>query len=255
MGLVDYKKENHLVVITMNRPDKLNALSAELLAALAEAWARYRDDDDAWLAILTGAGRAFSAGADMGGFRKMLKGEEVLNAFDDAVARDPYFSGRLDKPTIAAVNGYALGRGFDLVLKADLRVAAEGARFQVTEAQRGGILMLWDNLPYAIAAELICGNMLTGRRAYEVGIVNQVVADDQLMDAAMKMAEEVLSRPPLALYHALRILRAMKRASIPSPDLLSDYSTRVGREMSKTEDFKEATDAFFEKRKPVFKRR
>jgi crotonobetainyl-CoA hydratase len=261
MNLVEYAKKNHLVTITMNRPEKLNALDEGMLAGLREAWIRYRDDEDAWLALFTGTGRAFSSGADKSWFARALQGEEFLWPFVNTIAKDPYWSGELDKPTIVAVNGYALGAGFDLVLKADLRVAAESARFQISEVQLGGVLILWDNLPYAIAAEMLSGNMLTAKRAYEVGMVNRVVPDDQLNDAAMELAEELLSRAPLALYHSLRILREMKKASIPVPrdllsgSLISSYTTLLGRELSKTEDWKEANIALLEKKKPVFKKK
>jgi enoyl-CoA hydratase/carnithine racemase len=261
VSLVEYGKKGHLVTITMNRPDKLNALNAEMLTELRKSWIRYRDDEDAWLAIFTGTGRAFSAGADKSWSVKGLQGEDFLGPFVNEISKDPYWSGELDKPTIVAVNGYALGGGFDLVLKADLRVAAQSAEFQIVEVALGGILVLWDNLPYAIAAEMMSGCKLTAQRAYEVGMVNRVVPDDQLVDAAIGMAEELLSRAPLALYHSLRTLREMKKAAIPVPrnlingSLISDYTLRLGRELIKTEDWKEANSALSEKRKPVFKKR
>ena len=261
MSLVEYHKKDHLVTITMNRPDKLNALDTDMLTGLRESWIRYRDDDEAWLAIFTGTGRAFSAGADKSWFVKGLQGEDFLSPFVNTISKDPYWNEELDKPTIVAVNGYALGGGFDLVLKADLRVAAESARFQISEVQLGGVLILWDNLPCAIAAEIISGFVLTAQRAYEVGMVNRVFPDDKLMDGTMKMAEELLSRAPLALYHSLKILREMKRAAMPVPrnlirsSLISDYTTLPGKELIKTEDWKEANVALLEKKKPVFKKR
>lgn len=256
MSVVEYKKKDHLVTITMNRPDKLNALNDDMLSGLRESWMRYRDDEDAWLAILTGAGRAFSAGADKSWFVKGLQGEDFISIAANTYAKDPYFSGELDKPTLVAVNGYALGAGLVMVLNADLRVAAESARFEIREVALGGILILWDNLPYAIAAEMISGFMITAQRAYEVGMVNRVVPDGKLMDAAHEMAEELLSRPPLALYHALKILREMKKEGTPVPrNLISDYTLRLSRELTETEDWKEAMAALLEKKKPVFKKR
>ncbi len=261
MKFVEYEKKDHLVTITMNRPDKLNALNPEMLTELRESWVRYGEDEDAWLAVFTGRGRAFSAGADKSESVKGLQGEDFLGPFVQTISKDPYWSGKLDKPTLVAVNGYALGAGFDLVLKADLRIAAESAEFQIVEVGLGGIMVLWDNLPYAIAAELMSGNKITATRAYEVGMVNRVVPDGRLKDATMEMAEELLSRPPLALYHSLRVLREMKKAAIPLPrnliegSLISDYTLRLGRELIRTEDWKEANSAFLEKRKPVFKKR
>jgi enoyl-CoA hydratase/carnithine racemase len=264
LGLVEYNKDSHLVTITLNRPDKLNALTPEMIVELRQAWIRYRDDEEAWLAIFTGAGRAFCAGSDKHAFVKGLQGEDFLGPFVREIAKDPYWSGELDKPTIVAVNGYALGGGFDLALKADLRVAAESARFQVSEVALGGLLVLWDNLPYAMAAEVMSGCMITGRRAYEVGMVNRIVSDAQLMEATLALADELLSRAPLSLYHQLRILREMKKASIPTAralfqnGLASDYTTLLGKELVKTEDWREANEALLDKSKrkrPVFSKK
>ncbi len=256
MSLIEYEKKNHLVTITMNRPDKLNAISPDMLTALREAWVHYRDDEDAWLALFTATGKAFSAGADKIWFEKSLEGQDSLGIFLNSIKRDPYWSGTLDKPTIVAVNGSAIGAGLDLVLRADLRVAAESARFQQPEVERGNIVIFFDNLPCAIAAEMISGFSMTARRAYDVGLINKVVPDGQLMGAAMEMAGELLSRPPLALYHALKILRDMKNAAtlFPRP-LIDHYTTELSKGLTKTEDHKEAVAAFLEKKKPVFKKR
>lgn len=262
MGLVEYKQDGHLVTITLNRPDKLNALTPQMIAELRQAWIRYRDDSNAWLAIFTGAGRAFCAGSDTSAFQKGLEGEDFLGPFVQQISTDPYWSGQLDKPTIVAVNGYALGGGCDLALKADLRVATESARFQISEVALGGLLVLWDNLPYAVAAELVSGCMITGRRAYEIGMVNRVVPDGQLMQATMELAQELLARAPLSVYHQLRILREMKKASTPPPlynsGLVSDYTTLLAKELIKTEDWREANEALLDKskrKKPNFKKK
>ena len=262
MSLVEYAKKDHLAVITLNRPEKSNALSPELLIAVRGAWIRYRDDDDAWIAIFTGAGRTFSAGLDKSWMERGLEGEDFLNCFVDIISKDPYWSGELGKPTIVAVNGSALGAGLDMAFQADLRIAAESARFQITEVVLGGINLLWDNLPYAIAAELMSGFMLCSKRAYETGMVNKVVPDEQLMDAAMEMAEELLTRrAPLSLYHSLKLLREMKKASIPVPrnlingSLTGEYTRLLGRDLVKTHDWKEASKALLENRQPIFKRK
>ncbi len=256
MSLVEYEKKNHLVTITMNRPDKLNAINPDMLTALREAWVHYRDDEDAWLALFTGRGKAFSAGADKIWFEKSLEGQDSLGIFLNSIKKDPYWSGMLDKPTIVAINGYAIGAGLDLVLRADLRVAAESARFHQPEVERGNIVIFSDNLPCAIAAEMISGFKITAQRAYDVGMINKVVPDDQLMEAAMEIAEELLSRPPLALYHALKILRDMKNAATLFPrHLIDHYTTEISKGLTRTDDHKEAVAAFLEKKKPVFKKR
>lgn len=256
MSLVEYEKKNHLVTITMNRPDKLNAINPDMLTALRKSWISYRDDEDAWLAIFTGAGKAFTAGGDKIWYEKSLEGQDSLGIFLNSIKKDPYWSGTLDKPTIVAVNGYAFGAGLDLVLRADLRLAAESARFQEPEVGLGNIVIFFDNLPCAIAAEIISGFVLTAQRAYDVGMINKVVPDDKLMDAAMEMAEELLSRVPLALYHALKILRDMKNAATLFPrHLIDHYTTEISKGLTRTEDHKEAVAALLEKKRPVFKKR
>lgn len=256
MAMVEYAKKGHLVTITMNRPEKLNAIGPEMLTGLRDAWSRYRDDDDAWLAILTGEGRAFSAGADKSWFSRALEGEDSVGIFLDTILKDPYWSGELDKPTIVAVNGLAVGAGLDLVLRADLRVAAQSATFQLPEVERGNVVILWDNLPYAMAAEMISGGLLTAERAYQVGMLNRIVPDGEVPDAAMEMADSLLSKPPLALYHALKILRDMKNGgTMISRNLLNHFTTSLSKELARTEDYKEAVAALLERKKPTFRRR
>jgi enoyl-CoA hydratase/carnithine racemase len=256
VSLVVYEKKNRLVIVTMNRPDRLNAIDIEMMVGLREAWVRYRDDEDAWIAILTGAGRAFTAGADKSWFVKSLQGEDSLNIFQDAISKDPYWSGSLDKPVIVAVNGLAVGAGLDLTLRADLRLAAESATFQQLEVERGNVIIFYDNLPCAMAAEMMSGFRITAQRAYEVGMINRVVPNDKLMDAALEMGEELLTRTPLALYHALKILRDMKNSAAIVPRRLIDhYTTMLSKDLMKTEDFKSATSALLEKKKPIFKKR
>jgi enoyl-CoA hydratase/carnithine racemase len=257
MATVEYeKKSNHLVIITMNRPDRLNAIDEEMLTALRESWIRYYEDDDAWIAIFTGAGRAFTAGADKSWFQRSLKGQCSPETFLNLTAKDPYWSGQLGKPVITAINGLAVGAGLDLTLRSDLRVASESAWFQQPEVERGTFMLFFDNLPYALAAEMTSGFRIPAKRAYEVGMINRVVPDGTLMDAALEMADEMLSRVPLALYHALKTLRDMKNGAALVPRKLIDhYTTVLSKDLLMTDDFKEATASQLEKRKPVFKRR
>lgn len=257
MALIEYeKKDNHLVVIRLNRPEKLNALDMDMTVALREAWIRFRDDDDAWIAILTGTGKAFTAGADKSWFDMTLKGQDSVGIFLDLTSKDPYWSGRLDKPVITAVTGFAIGAGLDLVLRSDLRIAGESAWFQQPEVERGNFMLLNDNLPYAIAAEMIAGFRISAKRAYDVGMINRVVPDEKVMDTALEVAGELLTRVPLALQHALKTLRDIKNAGAVVPwSMIDRYTTTLSKTLANTEDFKEATSALFEKRKPIFKKR
>lgn len=254
MSLVRYEKEDHLVTITLSRPEKLNAFTEELMTELGMAWQRYGDDDDAWLAILTAEGRAFCAGADKSWFAMARNGADSLRLVQNAIRRDPYWSGALDKPTMVAVNGLAIGGGVDLVLRADFRVAAQSAVFHQAEVERGNFMLFHDNLPPAIAAEMIAGFPITAQRAYDVGMINRVAADQQLMEEARTMADTLLSRPPLVLHQALKLLRDLKYAGTVVPrNLIDRYTTEISRGFVDTEDWKEANAAILEKKKPCFK--
>ena len=254
MGLIEYEKQNHLVTITLNRPEKLNAMNIAMLSELREAWISYREDDDAWLALLTGAGRAFSAGADLEDIKLWAdSGRFFPEHYLATIAKDPYLAGEIDKPTIAAVNGYALGGGFDLVLRADLRVAAESAVFGIPEVDIGGVLLFWDNLPYALAAEILVGSNITAQRAYEMGIVNRVVADEEIMETATALAEDLLRKPPQALRSALRALREMKRNTSPLPRTLElEYAALLGYRLANTADGRRAVEAAGRIEKPAY---
>jgi enoyl-CoA hydratase/carnithine racemase len=254
MHTVEYTKKDHLAIITMDRPDSLNALNRDMLVALRESWIRYRDDEDAWIAVLTATGRAFSAGADKEWFEKSLSGNTSIDDFTAITSTDPYWSGHLDKPVIAAVNGFCVGAGFHLVLRADLRTSSENAWFQQPEVQRGGIMVMFDNLPCAIASEMISGFRISAQRAYEVGIINRLFPDEALTEGTMKMAEELLDRQPLALYHALRVLRDIKNVSVVPRSLIDRYAVELSRGLMDTVDWREGTTAFLEKRKPLFKK-
>ncbi len=229
---VEYVKSGHLVTITLDRPAKLNAIDEEMQAALAAAWVRYEQDEEAWLALLTANGRAFCAGADRCWFERIARGEDGLGLFLQGINRDPYWSGAISKPTIAAVNGMTIGAGLDLVLRADLRVAAQDSVFQLREVDLNGVLVLWDNLPYAIAAEMTAGAELSAQRAHAVGMINRLASPGAALDCARAWAEELLAKPPLALRQALQILRDIRNANSAPPtrrlrELTSDVSRRL----------------------------
>ncbi len=257
MSVVNYeKKKDHLVVITLNRPNKLNAFDETMLTELREAWTRYRDDDDAWVAIFTGIGKAFSSGTDKSWFDKSLTGKSTPETFFKLVGQDPYWSGSLEKPVITAVNGFAVGAGLDLVLRSDIRIASERAWFHQPEVGLGTLVFFHDTLPYAVAAEMIAGFRIPAKRAYEVGLVNRLVPDETLMDTAMETADEMLSKSPLALCHALRILKDLKKTTASVPlSLVDHYAAILAKDLTNTEDFKEAAKALMNKTKPVFKKR
>jgi enoyl-CoA hydratase/carnithine racemase len=256
MAVVEYEKQGHISIITMNRPERLNAMGYDLMLGLAQAWSRFRDDDDAWVGILTGTGRAFCAGLDL---KERLETGKPGLGLPKIPLRDPFFEYEIDKPTIAAVNGLALGGGFFLTIRADLRVAVESATFQITEVVRGAVtgwdLELWENLPYAIAAELASGALFSARRAYEVGLINRMVADGRALEAALEMAQGLISIPPLAAHYNLKLMRDLKRSRMVIGHRLWDQGRSYNRELQSSHDVKESMMSFLEKRPPVYQRR
>ncbi|HEX2170960.1 MAG TPA: enoyl-CoA hydratase-related protein [Dehalococcoidia bacterium] len=254
MSVVTYERRGHLALITLNRPDRLNALDHDMVAELAVAWRRYACDDDAWIAILTGAGRVFCAGRDL---RDRQARGETGYGLPRSPERDPFWHDELEKPTIAAVNGHALGGGFFLAARTDLRVAVDIATFEVTEVLRATLagfqLELSQNLPAAIAAELAAGEPLTAARAYDVGFVNRLVPDGQALPAAIDLAESILSRPPQAVDYNLRLARRLRSRRVPQD--VWDQAKAWQAELLDTEDRAESFRAFLERRRPVFRRR
>lgn len=263
MAIIELEKHDHIAVITLNRPERYNALSYDMFLKLAEAFQQVEKDEDVWVSILTGAGKGFCVGLDLK--EAMASG----NNSDKVVLpklpiEDPYFlDDTFQKPVIVAVHGLAVGGGFWLTMQSDLRIAAENAVFQISELLRGipsGIYppkwgIYRENLPYVIQAEIITGARISAQRAYEVGFVNRLVAEADLMKTAMSMANNLISVPPLATYHNLKMLRDFRRFKATLPPSIEAEGSEYYWGAYKTEDMKEANQAFIEKRKPVFKRR
>ena len=251
MSVVEIERDDGVMVVRMNRPDRLNALGAELRAQLAAAWIEFRDSRELEVAIFTGTGGAFCAGEDMKESVEREKTGEAVAARrrDD----DIYRAGSLEKPVIAAVNGFAMGGGFHLVEHADLRVAVRGAVFESSEAKRW-LLGGYDHgytggLSHAAATELAFAFRFTAERLHELGWINRVVEPDQLMPAAREMAAHLLALPPATRVNTLIMMRAM-RAEVP--DSLARLAARLRNHGAKS-DLMESRKAFVEKRKPNFK--
>jgi enoyl-CoA hydratase/carnithine racemase len=248
MAVVETERVGQVLVIRMNRPESLNALNTELRQKLAETWTEFRASKELEVAIFTGAGRAFCAGEDM---------KESLAANTPGGVKptipDPFMDGSLEKPVIAAINGFAMGGGFMLVERTDLRVAVPEAVFEVSEAKRwllGGYNHgHLANVPYPIAMEMALGFRFTAERFYQVGFLNRLVPLADLIPTAMGMAEHLLSLPPASRVNTVHMMRQMR----PEPSAPQKALAARLHDHGDKGDLIESRAAFAEKRKPNFK--
>jgi E-phenylitaconyl-CoA hydratase len=257
-----YEKKDRIAIITINRPEVMNAIDPETNEELKIAWADFREDPNVWVGILTGAGdRAFSSGADL---KKMIPSLAQLSLMErkERGENSPGLGGitrnfNLWKPTIAAINGFCLAGGFEMALACDLRIAAEHATFGLVEVRRGlipasgGTQRLPRMIPLNKAMEMILlAQQIDAQEALRLGLLNRVVPGPQVMPTAMKMAETILENGPLAA-------RAAKEAMIRGTSLSLEEGLRLEYTLEsfllKTEDAQEGPKAFAEKRKPQFK--
>jgi enoyl-CoA hydratase/carnithine racemase len=249
MSFVEIDKADGVMVVRLNRPDRMNALGGEMREQLAAAWREFRDSSDVEVAIYTGTGRAFCAGEDM----KESVERQTVGGGSGPRPENPYREGTLDKPVIAAINGFAMGGGFMEAEAADLRVAVRGAVFEVSEAKRwllGGYTHGFAAaLPHAVATEMAFAYRFTGERLYELGFLNRLVEPDQLMPTAREMAAHLLTLPPASRVNTLLMMRAMRPRI---PDELTAYGNRL-RDHGAKDDLMESRRAFVEKRSPSFR--
>jgi E-phenylitaconyl-CoA hydratase len=202
-----YEVEDNLARVTLNRPEKMNAMDPEMYTALSEAWIEIRDDPDVWAAIVRGAGnRAFSSGADLE--KTIRPGEGEWDAFW-RTQEEMILNRGLEvwKPIIAAVNGYCLAGGMTLLLATDIRIAGEDASFGLSEVKRGilpgngGTQRTIRQLPYPAAMELLLtGDFVDAETAHEWGLLNEVVPPGAVDETAESYAERIVSNGPLAVY-------------------------------------------------------
>lgn len=248
MAFVETEIQDQIMVIRLNRPDRLNALSDVIRDGMAEAFTEFHESANLEVAILTGTGRGFCAGEDMK--ESLTRG--APGSPRPAVS-NPWMDGTLQKPVIGAINGFAMGGGFMLVERTDLRVAVKGATFEISEAKRwllGGYNHgFLANLPHPIATEMALGFRFTAERFYELGFVNRLVDPDELMPTAIGMAEHLLTLPPASRVNTVYMMRHM----LPQ---VSAPLSRLGdalHEHGYKDDRMESRAAFAEKRKPNFR--
>ena len=248
MAVVETERQGQVFIVRMNRPERLNALNHEMRSLLAETWTQFRHDEGLEVAVFTGSGRGFCAGEDM---KESL--EKGKAGGERPKIEDPFMTGALEKPVIAAINGFAMGGGFMLVERTDLRVAVKEAVFEVSEAKRwllggynhGHIA----NMPYPIAMEMALGFRFTAERFHQIGFVNRLVSAEELMPTAMSMAEHLLTLPPASRVNTVHMMRQMRPEPAPDMKVLADKLHDHGA----LSDLMESRAAFAEKRKPNFK--
>ena len=256
------ERDGSTVIVTMNRPEARNAFSLPMLVGLADAWAEIDGDDEVRCAILTGAGGTFSAGADL----KAMGGSQQPDAYRQRMEADPDLHWKallrhhhVKKPLIAAVEGYAVAGGTEILQATDIRVAAESATFGVFEARRGlfplggSTVRLARQIPYTVAMEiLLTGRAVSATEAERIGLVGRVVPDGQALAEAKRIAALIGENGPLAVEAIKRSVRETE--GLPEDEALK-IELEIGWPIFGTEDAKEGPRAFAEKRPPAFKRR
>lgn len=252
-------KEDHICTITINRPNQRNAFNTEMWNNLNEIMTNLQYDSQVRVAIITGNGNTFSAGADLAEFLKSSAGGSVTAARDYPVEHCLDSILNYPNPVIAMVNGYALAGGCELAIACDLRIAADTAKFGMPLA-RVGIMFsyglaqrLINAFGITLAKEILfTGRMIEAQRAREIGMINEVVPPDQLRSVTMKMAKEIAANAPLSV----RGFKTMSNSCLSfwQPPVEADLDA-IRSECFASEDAKEGLRAFLEKRKPVFQGR
>ena len=255
--------EGGIVTLTLNRPDMRNPLTdADMLEAILAALTRLEEDSSARVAILTGAGKAFSSGGNMhamreGGGLKDALPARTRNNYKRGIQRLPLAFAALEVPVIAAVNGPAIGAGCDLTCMCDLRIAGESAKFAESFVKiglvsgDGGAWLLPRVVGWSKAAEMaLTGDMIDAQEALACGLVSQVVPDAELLDAARALARRIAANPPHAERMTKRLLWEGRSAALAS---VLEMAAPMQALAHATGDHSEAVEAFLEKRKPVFR--
>ncbi|HJN93825.1 MAG TPA: enoyl-CoA hydratase-related protein [Dehalococcoidia bacterium] len=255
--LIKYEQDDKIVTITINRPERMNSIHPPTTAELADAWNTFKNDDSAWIAILTGAGdRAFSAGNDLKYTAEASRGDHAGERFAPVAGGFGGITADFEcwKPMIAAVNGFALGGGCEMALACDIVVAADHARLGLPEprvgllAGAGGVHRLPRHIPLKVAmGYMLTAKHMTAQDALKWGLINEVVPKEELMTAARRWAAEILECAPLSI-------RATKEATYKGLEMGLDaaitHSFHGQRVMGQSLDTIEGPRAFAEKRDP-----
>jgi enoyl-CoA hydratase/carnithine racemase len=270
------ERDGHVMVVTMNRPERRNALSPEMMAGMAAAWDEANADPDVRVVVLTGAGGSFCAGADLADMSANAPGDAFAAAADGAgpsagpsdgsgstvadIANGvikPLLKGfLLDKPLVAAVEGPAIAGGTEILQATDVRIAGESARFGVSEVRLGlyplggSAVRLRRQIPYTVAADLLLsGRSISAAEALRIGLIGQVVPDGTALDRAGEVAAAIAANGPVAVQAVLRTLRATE--GVAEPEAMR-IDSEIGMAVFASDDAREGPRAFVEKRAPQF---
>lgn len=254
------ERSGNVSIITINRPDARNAINAAVSIGVGEALEQAQNDPEVRAVVITGAGdKSFCAGADL---KAIARRESIYHPDHPEWGFAGYVQHFIDKPTIAAVNGTALGGGTELALASDLVVAHELAKFGLPEVKRGlvaaagGVFRIMNQLPRKVAMELLMtGEPLTANDAWEWGLINQVVKEGSVLDAAVALAGRVTVNAPLSVQASKRIAYGVDDGVITDEQAGWERTMNEMRTLIRSEDAKEGPMAFAQKREPVWKAR
>ena len=254
------ERRGHVLIVTMNRPQARNALSGPMMELMRQAWDTVDSDPDIRVCVLTGAGGAFCAGADLKAMTSEHPGDRFQGGDLDVSVIEPLLKGRrLTKPLIAAVEGPAVAGGTEILQACDIRVAGASARFGVSEARwglfplGGSAVRLPRQIPYTVAADLLLtGRHITAAEALSIGLIGHVVPDGQALDQALEIAAAIAANGPVAVRAILRVIRETEGMAENEAFALE---AKVGMAVFASEDAKEGPRAFAEKRQPRFRDR
>lgn len=248
------RRVGHVAVITLNRPQAMNAINAAMSLAVEEAIDELVDDPQLRVGVLTGAGRAFCAGADL---KAVARGEALIAPEQRQRGFGGFMKEFIDKPLIAAVNGYALGGGTELMLACDLAVMSQSATLGLPEVKRGiiaaggGLIRLPRRIPVAIALEAaLTGEPITAEAALHWGLVNRVVPQEQVLDAAIELANVIAENAPVAVRTSKRVIHESLAMGSDWEHEVWRFSNTLAKRVMAGADAKEGPRAFAEKRKP-----
>jgi enoyl-CoA hydratase len=254
------ERRGHVLIVTMNRPQARNALSGPMMELMRQAWDTVDSDPEIRVCVLTGAGGAFCAGADLKAMTSSHPGDRFQGGDLDVSVIEPLLKGRrLTKPLIAAVEGPAVAGGTEILQACDIRVAGASARFGVSEARwglfplGGSAVRLPRQIPYTVAADLLLtGRHITAAEALSIGLIGHVVPDGQALEAALEIAAAIAANGPVAVRAILRVIRETEGMAENEAFTLE---AKVGMAVFASEDAKEGPRAFAEKRQPRFRDR